>query len=231
MHLEAAHPNDAALRQELQLLLSADRSGHEAAGHDRPEARDREGAVDRQPGGASLRLLGVGRGRQLDQRAPQRIEAFAGLRRDRDDRRPLQKRASGQIPNVGSRDLDELRRGPVDLGHGDDSPGEAEHADDLEVLPRLGHDGFVRGDDQEHGLSASRSRQHVAHEALVARHVHERNAYLLPLRVRETEIDRDPAPLFLGQPIRVDSGQRFDQRGLSMIDVAGRADEKAIHGT
>ena len=42
---------------------------------------------------------------------------------------------------------------------------------DLQVLPGLGHDAFVRGDDQGHQVHAGGAGHHVAHEALVARDV------------------------------------------------------------
>ena len=61
---------------------------------------------------------------------------------------------------------------------------------------------------------------------LVAGHVDE--AEHRPVRRRqigEAEIDGDAARLFLLQPIAIDAGQRFDQRGLAMIDMAGGADD------
>src|ERR1700761_5307976 len=42
--------------------------------------------------------------------------------------------------------------------------------------------------------------------------------------MRETEIDRDAAFLFLCQPVGVNAGERANQQRFSMVDVAGGAD-------
>src|SRR5207245_7671029 len=44
------------------------------------------------------------------------------------------------------------------------------------------------------------------------------------------QVDRYAAPLFLGQPVGVRAGQRFDQCGLAVVDVPGRADNHAFRG-
>ena len=44
---------------------------------------------------------------------------------------------------------------------------------------------------------------------------------------REAEIDGDAAPLFFGQAIGVDAGERLYERSLAVIDVAGGADDHA----
>ena len=43
--------------------------------------------------------------------------------------------------------------------------------------------------------------------------------------VGEAEVDGDAAGLLLLQPVGVDAGQRPDQRGLAVVDVAGGADD------
>ena len=98
------------------------------------------------------------------------------------------------------------------------------------MLAGLGHDGLVGRDDQQHRLDPAGSRQHVAHEALVPGHVHEGEADAAPLRVREAEVDGDPAPLLLRQSIGVDSGQRLDQGRFAVVDVPRRADQESPHG-
>jgi hypothetical protein len=47
--------------------------------------------------------------------------------------------------------------------------------------------------------------------------------------MRETEVDRDAAALFLGQAIGVDSGERAYESGLAVVDVSRSADEKPFH--
>jgi hypothetical protein len=45
----------------------------------------------------------------------------------------------------------------------------------------------------------------------------------------EAEIDRDAARLFLRQPVGVDSGERFDQGGLAVINVTGGRENEMPH--
>ena len=44
-------------------------------------------------------------------------------------------------------------------------------------------------------------------------------------RVGKAEIDRQPAPLLLGQAVGVDPGQRPHQRGLAVVDMAGGGED------
>ena len=46
--------------------------------------------------------------------------------------------------------------------------------------------------------------------------------------MREPEIDRDAARLLFFQPIRIDAGQRLDERALPVIDVPRRADDHGL---
>ena len=45
----------------------------------------------------------------------------------------------------------------------------------------------------------------------------------------EAELDGDPALLLLLEPVGVDAGQRPDERGLAVVDVAGGADDQVAH--
>ena len=49
------------------------------------------------------------------------------------------------------------------------------------------------------------------------------------LQVRESDIDGDAAALFLFQAVGVDAGERFHQRGLAVVDMAGRTDDDGFH--
>ena len=72
--------------------------------------------------------------------------------------------------------------------------------------------------------------QHVLDEALVAGHVDEAQPQRgRQLEVREAEVDGDAAALLFFQAVGIDAGQRFDQRGLAVIDVAGGADDDVLH--
>src|SRR5229473_3279625 len=43
----------------------------------------------------------------------------------------------------------------------------------------------------------------------------------------ETKIDGHAAPLFLSEPVGIDPGQRRDESGLAVVDVAGCTDNEA----
>ena len=52
---------------------------------------------------------------------------------------------------------------------------------------------------------------------------------LRKLEMSEAEIDGDAAALLFGQPVRVDSGESADQRGLAVVDVTGGAYDNISH--
>src|SRR5579862_4256936 len=49
------------------------------------------------------------------------------------------------------------------------------------------------------------------------------------VQVRETEIDGNTAPLLFFQAVGIDARQRFDQRGLAVVDVSGCAGYDVAH--
>src|SRR5438477_208910 len=112
---------------------------------------------------------------------------------------------------------------------------------DRTVDQRAGHDGA----EPDHGedaidwqprpsvirsrLEPVRAGQHVANEARVARNVHDADlASARQAHVGEAEVDRHPAPLLLGEPVRVDAGQRGDERRFAVVDVPRGAKDHLI---
>ena len=90
----------------------------------------------------------------------------------------------------------------------------------------LGHDAVVGGDGKEHEVDAVGAGEHVFNEAFVARDIHDtRPRTARKIKMGKPQINRDAALLFFLQPVRVLCGQRFDQAGLPVIDVAGGADD------
>ena len=77
------------------------------------------------------------------------------------------------------------------------------------------------GYDQKGEIDPRRSREHVLDEPLVARHVDDAQAVVAEVQVREAEVDADPASFLFLEPIGVDAGERPDQLGLAVVDVAG----------
>jgi predicted methyltransferase MtxX (methanogen marker protein 4) len=54
------------------------------------------------------------------------------------------------------------------------------------------------------------------------------DAEVLPagkIEIRESEFNGDAATLLFLEPVGIDSGNRLDQRGLSMVDVSGSSED------
>ena len=141
---------------------------------------------------------------------------------------PLSEVVGEQRLDLGHALQDLVVVGQVGLGEGHDAAVEAQQVDDLQMLDRLRLDAFRRRHDQQRGIDAGGAGQHVVHEALVARHVDEAELpAVAQVAVGVAEIDGDAARLLFLQAIGVDAGQRFDQRGLAVIDMACGADDHA----
>ena len=100
------------------------------------------------------------------------------------------------------------------------------------MLARLRHHAVVGGDDHEVEVDPGRAGDHHPHEALVTRHVDDRD--VPPARQhqrREPELDRHAARLLLRQAVGVHAGQRPHERGLAVVDVAGGPERQGrVHG-
>ena len=104
---------------------------------------------------------------------------------------------------------------------------DAEQPQDREVLVRLRPGALARVDDEQEDVDPGGAGDHRADEALVPGHVDERqHAAVADLERRVAELDRDAAPLLLRQPVGVLAGQRPDEPGLAVVDVAGCADRQ-----
>src|SRR5205823_3412250 len=67
------------------------------------------------------------------------------------------------------------------------------------------------------------SRQHVADEPFVPRHIHETESDSIFFQKSKTQINRDSAEFLFSQTIWMRAGQRFDQRRFAVVDEIGRA--------
>ena len=102
---------------------------------------------------------------------------------------------------------------------------DAEQPQDCQVLVRLRSRPLGCVDHEQEKVDAGRAGHHVADEALVSRHVHERQVQApRKLERRVAEVDRDPALVLFGQPVGVLSGQGAHKPRLAVVDVAGGPD-------
>jgi len=58
----------------------------------------------------------------------------------------------------------------------------------------------------------------------VSRNIDEAKANIPDLKLRNADVERYPASLFLGKAVSIGSGERPDKSSLSVIDVSGGAD-------
>ena len=201
--LDAPHPDLAALGEELQLVLHGHRAREGRPGDHRAEALHREDPVHRQPeertGG--LVRLGGGHGDEggahvLDPPAAERVHAHDGA--------AVQEGAPGHLADVVLYEIYPVALGQAGLGNGDHSAPDPKEIHDVEVLPGLGHDAVVRGDDQQGEVHRGRPRHHVLDEPLVAGHVDEGDV-LVDERV--AQLDGDPPLPLLLEPIGLGAGE------------------------
>ena len=164
--------------------------------------------------------------RRVEQFFAQSVDAVVGHGRDREDLGAFQAGALQELRDVGQDLRLLLRRGDIDLGERDDAAGDVEQVDNGEMLAGLRHDAVVGGDHEQHEIDAGGAGQHVVDEFLMPRHVDKAEHGAVRCRqIGEAEIDGNATRLFFLEPIGIDAGQRADQRGLTVIDVAGGSDD------
>ena len=96
------------------------------------------------------------------------------------------------------------------------------------MLLRLRHPAVIRRHDEEREVDRAQTCDHVADEILVPGDIDQAERKPRKLEVSKAKIDRDAAGLFLRQAIGIDSGERFDQRGLPVVDVAGSGENEIL---
>ena len=93
------------------------------------------------------------------------------------------------------------------------------------MFPGLRHHTVVSGHHQQGELATGDAGNHVVDEAVVAGNVHEADAAALDVGVGEAEVDGQAAALFFFQTIRIDTGERADDRSLAVVHMTGEGDD------
>ena len=98
------------------------------------------------------------------------------------------------------------------------------------MFERLRPGTVIGGDDQQYPVDRQHAGQHVRQKPLVTGDIDKPQlGAVRQFRIGKAEIDRHPAPLFLGQAVGIDAGQRAHQRRLAVIDMAGgREDHRPL---
>src|SRR5438067_12463617 len=102
------------------------------------------------------------------------------------------------------------------------------------MLFGLRHPTVVGCNNQEREIDRSDSGDHVADEIFVSWNIDNPDVNLFALRSGEiefgkSEIDRNATSFFFRQTIRIGSSQRFDERALAMVDMAGGGENEICH--
>ena len=227
--LQATHAKAAAGGIKLHFLLARQSAGHEGSGHDGAEAFHRKCAVDREskpPGGVLLAHFPRGGG----ERGAKFVDTRAGGGADGDFRCVREEGTGEKFIHFKPHQFEQIGIGKVGLRERDNAGLHSQHTADFEVLARLGLDGFIRRDHEQHHIDACGTRQHIANEALVAGHVDEAETGVLrKLKVSETEVDGDAAALLFREAVGVDSGEGADESGLAVVDVTGGTYDNVSH--
>ena len=96
------------------------------------------------------------------------------------------------------------------------------------MLERLRPRTVIDGDDEQAGVDLSDADEHVADEPIVAGHVDEVERVPRRRDVGVPDVDRQAAPLLLGQAVGVDAGQRAQEGRLAVVDVTRGPDDPVI---
>ena len=198
-------------------------AGDGGAGDHGAETLDGEDPVD---GQAEDALDGFGRDLlgQLRQGGQEVVFALLGHGGKALDGRPLQEGARQGLPHLLFHQFQPVFLHQVGLGEDHQALLDLEQLADFQVLPGLGHDAFVGGDDQGHQVHAGGAGHHVAHEALVARHVDDAQVAAVGQgEFGKAQFDGDAPELFLFEAIRIDPGEGLDEGAFAVVDVAGGA--------
>jgi hypothetical protein len=227
--VQAPDADGPAGAEPFEVVAGHDLAGGDRPGDDRPVPGDRERTVDRE---AERSRVGPLRGplREPREGGPEVVDPSSLDGRRADDRRPRQESPGDEVPDVLLDEVEPLGGRQVALGQGDEPRGEAEQAEDLQVLPGLGHHRVVGGDHQHRQVEPCRAREHVADEPLVAGDVDEGEASVAQFDGGEAQVDRDPPPTLVGEPVGVDAGQGPDQGRLAVVDVAGGPQHEVAGG-
>src|SRR5208337_2841477 len=135
-----------------------------------------------------------------------------------------------QLLDFFGHQLDHVLVDEVLLRDRDNPPLYAEKLADVQVLPGLGHDRLIAGDNKEHHVDAPCPRHHVPDEPLMARNVDDTDKDILSKAViGKSELDGNAPLFFLFEPVAVDAGKGLDERRLPVIDMARGAYHHLFH--
>ena len=235
VHLHSAHAHAASRGKDFQFFFFLDGSRDQRSSDDGAEAFHGEDAINRQTKERSRVFRGNFGGR-LREFAFQIVKPSAFECADGNHGRAFQKRSAQKVFQFHAHDVECFGIDRVGLGDHRDATSNRQQPADIEVLDGLRLDAFIGRDHEQDEIDAADPREHVAHEALVSGDIDEAETQVFAARrfqieVRKSNVDGDAAALLFFETIGIDAGERFDQRGLAVVDVTGGADDDGLHGS
>src|SRR6185503_2404189 len=224
--LDSSHPRRSTGGENPDHLVDAEVAAPNGSRHDGAGSLHRKRAIDWK----TEQVVGfrVTAGKRLAKHALQLVESFAGSTGTAHDGRTAADAFREQRQHVVADERQPFLFDEVDLRQRYHHVRYLQQPQDREVFARLWHDAFVSRDYEKSEVDSAGTDDHAAHEILVAGHIDDTHgAESLERERRKPQIDGNATALFFGQPVGVDSRQRFHQLGLSMIDVSSRPDDHA----
>jgi len=100
----------------------------------------------------------------------------------------------------------------------------------MQMFPRLRHDPFIGGNNQNHEIDTGRSGHHVPDKPLVAGNIdNPEGPAVRKAQGGKSEFDRNPPLFFLPETVGVHAGESFDQSRFAVVHMAGRSHHKMLH--
>jgi hypothetical protein len=197
-------------------------------GDDRPKSFDGERSVDWQTrdSGFCLRVDVVG---QTGKRLFQFWYTLTSSGTDGDDRRSFEERAVNEVFGLGSRKLEQFLVNEIGFCKYDQTRLNVKQSTDIEVFARLRHHGFVGRNDEHDQIDPVSTGEHVLDEALVPWNIDEAKLKVADHQIRKSDVDSDASLLFFFEAVGVDTGERLDQRGLAVVNVACGSYDDRFH--
>ena len=94
------------------------------------------------------------------------------------------------------------------------------------MLPCLGHNAIIGRHYQKGNIDGGHSRHHIADKFLVTGNINNGDRFI---QESKPQVDGHAPGFFLRQPVGVCAGERFDQGGLSVVNMPGSADDNLGH--
>jgi hypothetical protein len=127
-----------------------------------------------------------------------------------------------RLCHLGNRQPDQIGTGHIDLGQHDDAAAHTHELEDPQVLLGLRLPSLVRRHHEQARVHRAHPGQHVLDEPHVPWDIYERDGHSRRAdHLREAQVDRQPSPPLLGEPIGLHPREPPDQHRLAMIHMAG----------